>query len=93
MGDGLEIVEADGRRWVACACGRVLSPADEPWRAYAALETGFDVHEFGHATRLDAELELRRYACPSCGRLQATDVVRRGGAHLDDIRFLAGREE
>ncbi|SEG87801.1 N-methylhydantoinase B [Thermomonospora echinospora] len=91
MGDGMEIVEAAGRRWVACACGCVLSPVDEPWRAHAALEISVDVHEFGHATRLDAGLELRRYACPGCGRLQATDVVRRGDGHLDDIR-LTGRE-
>ncbi|MEU5879986.1 hydantoinase B/oxoprolinase family protein [Spirillospora sp. NPDC047279] len=90
MGDGLEIVQADGRRWVACACGRVLSPAGEPWRAYAAVEAGHDVHEFGHATRLDPDLELRRYSCPACGRLQATDVVRRGDGHPDDIRLRTG---
>jgi N-methylhydantoinase B len=70
----------------------VLSPADEPWRAHAAVEVGHDVHELGHATRLDAGLELRRYACPACGRLHATDVVRRDDPHPDDIELLAGKE-
>ncbi|GAB2857693.1 hydantoinase B/oxoprolinase family protein [Actinocorallia aurea] len=93
MGDGLEVVEAGGGRWIACACGCVLSGADEPWRAHAALATSRDVHAFGHATRLDEGLELRAYSCPSCGRLQATDVVRIGAAHPDDIRLLAGKEE
>ncbi|WP_176611572.1 hydantoinase B/oxoprolinase family protein [Actinomadura sp. WMMB 499] len=93
MGDGMEVVQVGARRWVACGCGRVLAPAGEPWRPYAAVEVGYDVHELGHATRLDAGLELRRYACPACGRLQATDVVRKGDAHLDDIRLLAAGEE
>ncbi|MDX6740577.1 hydantoinase B/oxoprolinase family protein [Actinocorallia sp. A-T 12471] len=88
MGDGLDIVEAGGARWVACACGCVIAPADEPWRARAALETSRDVHAFGHATRLDEGLELRRYACPGCGSLKATDVVRVGAPHPDDIRLL-----
>ncbi|MGP4022560.1 hydantoinase B/oxoprolinase family protein [Actinomadura sp. 3N407] len=91
MGDGLEVIAAAGRRWIACGCGSVLSSADGPWRPHAALETTYDVHELGHATRLSRELELRRYACPSCGRLHATDVVRRGGEHPDDIRLLDGR--
>ncbi|WP_160573870.1 hydantoinase B/oxoprolinase family protein [Actinomadura physcomitrii] len=88
LGDRLAVLSTGEARWIGCACGAVLAPADQPWRRYAARQVGHDVHEVGHATRLSGELELRRYACPACGTLHATDVVRRGADDLDDLRLL-----
>ncbi|MEU8205754.1 hydantoinase B/oxoprolinase family protein [Streptosporangium sp. NPDC049046] len=88
LGDGLDVIAVNDARWVACQCGVVLAPIAEEWRRYAGMSVVWDVHALGHATRLDQELELRLYACPGCGRLHATDVVRRDAAHLDDIRLL-----
>ncbi|GII95248.1 hydantoinase B/oxoprolinase family protein [Sinosporangium siamense] len=88
LGDTMQIVQVGAARFTACACGFVLAPAGGPWRPYAGLHTTGDIRELSHATRLDAGLELRRYACPDCGRLLTVDVARRGTGHLDDIRLL-----
>ncbi|CAO5165446.1 Hydantoinase B/oxoprolinase domain-containing protein [Frankia sp. AiPs1] len=88
LGDRLSVLGAGGGHWIGCACGTILAPANEPWRQYAGRQVSHDVHEVSHATRLSDELELRRYACPSCGTLHATDVVRRGADDLDDLRLL-----
>ncbi|MER5491654.1 hydantoinase B/oxoprolinase family protein [Streptomyces sp. NPDC002490] len=90
LGDVLSVVEIAGSRFTACTCSRVLAPADEPWRPYAAFRATGDIHALSHATRLDEDLELRQYACPGCGLLHSTDVVRRGAPHPDDVRLTAG---
>ncbi|MGW4032937.1 hydantoinase B/oxoprolinase family protein [Streptomyces sp. NPDC004838] len=89
LGDVLRVVEIAGSRFTACACSRVLAPAGEPWRLYASVRATGDIHELSHATRLSEDLELRQYACPGCGLLHSTDVVRRDAAHPDDVRLTA----
>jgi N-methylhydantoinase B len=58
------------------------------WRAHAALEVTRDAHDVSRAHRLAPVLEIRRYACPACGVLHATDVARRDDPHLQDLLLL-----
>ncbi len=89
LGDRLQVVESAGSRYVACVCGHALTPAHEPWRRSAGLDVSTDVTEVSSARRFTGELELRRYACPGCGVLLATDVVGRGADHPHDVEFPA----
>jgi N-methylhydantoinase B len=88
MGSEMVIVEApDGRAFTICRCGHPLSSVSDPWRAHARQRTSTDVNQFSRSTRLNPVLELREYACPSCGTLLATDVARVGSAILHDIQM------
>lgn len=88
LGDALDVVRTpDGARFVRCRCGQGLSRLEDPWREHAGLSVGQDVHEVSKAHRLTGELELRRYACPGCGALLATDVARTGSAVRHDVRL------
>lgn len=93
LGDQLRVLEGSGRRFVGCRCGHVLAPAERPWRLAAGLDVSTDITDVSSASRFTDELELRRYACPGCGVLLATDVVRRGAEHRHDIEFLTGKQE
>jgi N-methylhydantoinase B len=88
MGDQLALTEGPDGRFVSCRCGYAISRADRPWREFAAMSVVSGVHGISRATRLADSLELRQYACPSCGVLHATDVVRRGDGHRNDIELL-----
>ncbi|WP_165367782.1 hydantoinase B/oxoprolinase family protein [Phytoactinopolyspora endophytica] len=86
LGDGLELVATpNGDRFVRCRCGQGLARAGEPWRDHAATHVGSDVHTVSMADRFSAELELRHYACPGCGRLLTVDVARIGSPVLHDV--------
>jgi N-methylhydantoinase B len=93
LGDQLRVLDGAGRRFVGCRCGYVLAPAEQPWRPAAGLDVSTDIAVVSSASRFTDELELRRYACPGCGVLLATDVVRRGAEHRHDIEFLTGKQE
>lgn len=90
VGDQLALVEIEGAAasaYLACTCGQVLAECDRPWRAAAAVAVDRRMASVSMSSRLAAELEIRRYACPSCGLLHATDVVRAGAPHPHDIAF------
>jgi N-methylhydantoinase B len=88
IGDRMSLARIGDARFVVCACTAVLGPAGEPWRCYAGCEVSRDVHAVTRSTRLGDGIEIRRYACPGCGVLHATDVTAAGRPHLDDIEFL-----
>ncbi|MCR1782699.1 hydantoinase B/oxoprolinase family protein [Nocardioides carbamazepini] len=86
LGTALEVLRAaDGTTYTACRCGSVLSRTTRPWRAHAGQHVITDVHEVSLATRLNASLEIRQYACPACGTLLTTDVARRGAPVAHDV--------
>jgi N-methylhydantoinase B len=90
LGDQMEIVsDGMGVRWTRCRCTAVLARADEGWRNYAGKHVG-DPQAPGIGLKLHEKLELREYACRSCGRLHAVDVCRKGSPEPDDIRFVFG---
>lgn len=89
LGDALELVAIEGARFVSCECGMVLCSAEEPWREHAGCSRSTDITEVSVSSRLAEGLEIRRYACPSCGVLHATDVLRVDAPHPHDLRLLA----
>lgn len=88
MGSSLNILEtSDGEGYVACNCGHALASVRDPWRAVAREKRSDDVHAFTRSHRLNPIIELREYACPSCGLLLTTDVARVGSELLHDIEM------
>lgn len=85
VGDQLSIVELDGERYWACACGSAFAHAHEnpKQRLGGALATP---EQIGTRVRLHAEIELRRSACTSCGRQHFAEVARHGDPPLFDVR-------
>jgi N-methylhydantoinase B len=87
LGDRLEVVkDVAGARWTRCTCGAVLAKGEDAWREYAGKHVA-DPAAMGIPLKVHELLELREYACPSCGRLQSVDVCRKGSAEPDDIRL------
>jgi len=88
LGDRLEIVrDRAGAYWTRCACGHTLAPAQENWREYAGCKLAAPA-DLGPRARLSEEIEMRRYACPGCGRLHAVDICRKGTPDLHDVRLV-----
>ena len=88
LGDRMEIVIDGAReRWTRCTCGNVLAKAEDNWRDYAGKHVG-DPQAMGFALKVHELLELREYACRSCGRLHAVEVCRKAGPEPSDIRFV-----
>lgn len=90
MGHSLEVAEdlTDGKRYVRCSCGHGLTEIALPWRGQAGQNVSSKVHDVSLATRLSEKLEVRQYACPSCGTLLTTDVARIGSPLLHDIELV-----
>ncbi len=87
IGDSLEVMrDAEGNHWTRCMCGTVLGPAAENWREYAGCDVA-DAEEIGPMVRVNAAMEIRRYACPGCGRLHAVDLCRKGDPDPHDVRL------
>jgi N-methylhydantoinase B len=86
FGGRLELTaDETGRRFVRCHCGYVISPVEDNWRQHAAREVA-DPEAIRLGLRLNDTMEIRRYACPGCGRLHATDLCRKGAPDLFDVR-------
>ncbi len=91
LGDQLAVYcDRAGGYWVRCHCGRVLAPATENWREYAAFQLA-GPEDLSPGTRLHPEIEVRRYACPGCGRMHAVDVCRSGTPDRFDVRLALAR--
>ena len=88
MGDGAAFHRIEGRVWLRCGCGHVLSPADENWKRYLPRGPA-EAADLGPRITLHEELEAIRYACGGCGRLHGVEVKRKGEEPLFDceIRF------
>jgi N-methylhydantoinase B len=87
IGDQLFVSDLGGARYVRCACGHVLGPTHENWRASAVCRRVLSA-EAGPLLRLRGELELRAYCCPACGLQHAVDLVDVGSPALWDARVL-----
>ena len=68
----------------------MLAPAAASWRAYVGRKVAAPA-ELGPAVRLNAAMEVRLYACPGCGRLQAVDVCRQGAPDRIDVQLALAR--
>ncbi len=70
-----------------CACGYVLGPATEPYKALAAAAR-YPVQRIGphvNAHHVGGDrFELREYYCPGCFTLLATEIARPDDPVLDD---------
>jgi N-methylhydantoinase B len=90
LGDQLDVVrDSAGAHWTRCRCGYVLASTRENWREYAAFQLA-EPDDLGPGTRIHEAIEVRRYACPGCGRLHAVDVCRAGTPDRFDIRLHRG---
>lgn len=71
---------------IVCAdCGHALAAAGTPWKRNAAL-TSVAVKELpGAASAVDAQVVLRRFACPGCGSLLDTETALPEDPFLDDV--------
>ncbi|HST43354.1 MAG TPA: hydantoinase B/oxoprolinase family protein, partial [Conexibacter sp.] len=85
VGDQLSIVELDGERYWACDCGSAFAHAHEnpKQRLGTALAEPADL---GTRVTFHAEIEVRRSACTSCGRLHFAEVARHDDPPLFDVR-------
>jgi N-methylhydantoinase B len=88
---GLFLVLArwDGGLQVECACGQVLSCAEESWKAGAASRR-LDGGDLPLGIVVHPALELVQYLCPACGRQHAVEVKERGEPPLPDFILRPG---
>lgn len=86
VGEFLEVAEVGGMRVIRCTCSHVFCPATENWKEYAATRI-ISADAAGPLVKLHAELEMREYACPGCGRLQWVEVGKRGEPPLWDLEI------
>ena len=84
VGDTASIQRIAGRAYFRCGCGHAFAPGDQDWKPYAR-QSPAKAAELGPRILLHAELEVRRYACPSCVRLLAVEVKLPGDAPLYDV--------
>jgi N-methylhydantoinase B len=84
IGGALFFGRKNGQRWFGCSCGQALAPTSGAWRSGAARRC-VDPDEINPAIRLQAELEMRQYLCPSCGVSLSVDVSLRTAEDFHDI--------
>lgn len=86
FGDSLSIVMYnDGSYWV-CQCGRTLAPAAENWKL--SMATRITRAEHRQTVTLHEQLEMREYACQSCGTLHGVEVARIGDPSTFECRLV-----
>lgn len=86
VGDVARVAKVGGRAYFACNCGCAIAPAGENWKQYARAKAA-TADDLGPRVRLHADLEVMRYACPSCATLLDVEVKRPGEAPLFDFEF------
>jgi N-methylhydantoinase B len=70
---------------VSCRCGHSFG-AGFDWKQRAA-ERVAEATSHGPFIRLHPELELREFACPSCGTLLECEVARIGAPSLQSVEL------
>jgi N-methylhydantoinase B len=85
-GDTASIQRINGCAWFRCGCGCCIAPADENWKFYAN-QAPTTATQLGPRISLHAELEARRYACPSCARLLDVEIKLKSDGPLFDIEL------
>ena len=75
----------DDERICCSRCGQPFAPAGKPWKEYASLTTLPVAALPGAGSGVDAQVVLRRFACPGCGSLLDTETALPGDPFLDDI--------
>lgn len=91
IGDQLRMVELGGRRYMACACGRVLAPATENYKTWVPeaqrpiSTAGPECDPFGLGRE---QFELREYYCPACAALLDVDMLQHAEPVLWDTEVL-----
>ena len=85
VGDGAQA------RFLCARCGQDLGSAHSNYKFATRLEesaiTAANPHIADPATRIDAQLVLRRYHCPGCGVLLESEIARAGEPMLWDIEL------
>ncbi len=80
MGEGLNVVRADGGLVVRCDCGHDFCPPTRNWKMEAAIYVRDDLDKllevYPKMAHCDPEwMELRELYCPSCARQLETEAV------------------
>ncbi len=88
IADGLVLAGAN----IGCRkCGYRICPASENYKHSCAMSeqpiTAANPHILDPKTYVDDEMVLRAYACPSCGLLLGTEIVRLDDPPLWDIQL------
>jgi N-methylhydantoinase B len=78
--------DADGQ--IACGCGQLLGPASGNWKDHAVARP-VAPEDHGPDIVLHEELKLREHACPGCGTLLESEVVRGDADSLHSIELWA----
>ena len=86
VGDTAAIERVAGAAWFRCGCGHCIAPAAENWKQYAK-SAKTTAAELGPRISLHEELEVRRYACPGCGRLHDVEVKLAIDPPLHDVEI------
>ena len=84
--DRASVERVNGQAWFRCDCGCCIAPAGENWKDYAK-QSATPAESLGPRISLHAELEVRRYACPECGRLHDTEVKLIADPPLRDVEI------
>lgn len=79
----------DGVRHVCCsACDQTVASGDSHWKDQASVQTTPANQLEGWSASVHPELELRQFACPSCGQLLDSEVALREDPYLyDTVHF------
>lgn len=90
INEKLAIADYQGRKFIECRCGRVISPADENYKEYAL----FNESPIQKAGPFVNEYELgepvygfREYCCPGCFTLLDAEVALKSAPLLWDVRL------
>lgn len=87
VGDQLAIHAFDGRRlWTCDACGTALAPAQENPKDYLGRSVATPA-EVGTRVTLHPDIEVRRFACRSCGTQHFSEVSRHDDPPVFDVRL------
>jgi N-methylhydantoinase B len=86
VGDRAAIERIGGGTWFRCTCGHCIAPASENWKPYAK-SSKTTAAELGPRISLHPDLEVRRYACPGCGRLHDVEVKLAADGPLFDVEI------
>lgn len=84
LSDSIVLIAEAGR--FRCRCGEDLGPWNMNWKD-AAVTSVVDPADHGLRIRLRDELELREHACPACGTLLESELVRREDPNLQTIEL------